>query len=437
MATKHFLCTAATIAVLSTVMTTPAYSNNPLLPTNNTVLYTGRYDLQNLNENKAIKGEIKTLIKYFKNRATYDAIDVTKDFEEAFGEPAPKSPDIQEIKDVGKFILFNTLYMNPLLGEVFRNFTSPSTSGVAAKVGIDATYPNTSQFAPTPTAQIVLNNLNTSIDEKNCYSGNCVSQLQLIENIVGQSYLYQGLGNATPNYGTSPNLVNQLNYDSLVAPLQYKTNSGAGDNSFGSPFGGGSQNTGLNAANEIDNANNFIRYASGSLNPKLLPTIEAFRKEIATLQNKNADEDAKSAAKATVLKFIAQLRTYAARSSIGTGNLNNILARRMPNQANNKSQLQAEYEMASRRLFNAADGKNTWHDNIEKAQTITLLREMNYTLAEINYQLYLNRRIQELSLAAISMIQLQSLELDRDTGEGLSDAGATTDFKLDAPTPTF
>lgn len=104
--------------------------------------------------------------------------------------------------------------------------------------------------------------------------------------------------------------------------------------------------------------------------------------------------------------YLMRVYNYVARESLGMSNLYQIFGSRLT--TNGKSAVQAEYDSATRRL------KPEWHDEMEKAAPLTVAREMIYLMAEMNYQMYQQRRMNERMLATMSMIQLQILEQTRE-----------------------
>lgn len=157
----------------------------------------------------------------------------------------------------------------------------------------------------------------------------------------------------------------------------------------------------------------FIQYVSGSLNTINMPEMELLTFFPLTKPGDKGFEDDKFTA--AVNNYILDVRTYAARVSVGVGNLYAMLTKRLPQKGadgNTSSQAYNEYKMATWRLYgtdaNKADDKQ-WIDKINTASSSTVQKEMVMLLAEINYQLYLNRQQQERQLMNDSVLLLTNL----------------------------
>jgi hypothetical protein len=105
-------------------------------------------------------------------------------------------------------------------------------------------------------------------------------------------------------------------------------------------------------------------------------------------------------------RYFLALRTYATLAALLKSNmLDAIELRTQPKQSNNedaKSPLSIEEEMVTRRIKRDKSGKNWWRDSMEKARPEAVQKEVAYLLAEMNYQLYLNRRMNEKILATLT-----------------------------------
>jgi intracellular multiplication protein IcmX len=183
----------------------------------------------------------------------------------------------------------------------------------------------------------------------------------------------------------------QLNSNSLIGPLMYSTDSSNHKSSEGLP-----------AQNQLQEAANYIRYATGGVTPPAL----AMYSEIFY--------DNKDPAKSKVLlsSYFAKLRVYAAQSSVGYSNLYYMLSKRMPQSAGasqpKTSQALTEFQMATWRLFNSDGSNSSWLSQINEAPASTVNKEMATLLAEINYQLYLSRQLQERQLLTNTILLLES-----------------------------
>jgi hypothetical protein len=171
-----------------------------------------------------------------------------------------------------------------------------------------------------------------------------------------------------------------LNMDNLVRPTQYDE---------------GQQTT----------AKNLLRFITGLASP---PTAINFGK-LSPKDREVAMQNTK------VQQYLATLRTLTAVSSVGISNLYYLYAERVPIKMDNpnpndtnqkqieKSPLQMEQEMATRRLRDAS-----WFAKMEAASPATIQREMLYLLAEIRFELFQNRMVNERLLATQSVIQVQN-----------------------------
>ena len=121
-----------------------------------------------------------------------------------------------------------------------------------------------------------------------------------------------------------------------------------------------------------------------------------------------------SNAQANLLAYLANLRIYAAQMSVPIGTLYGMLAKRMPQQNGSDtstltSQALSEFQMATRRFQNPANDKDKqWIDQINTASAATVEKEIAILLAEMNYQLYLNRQQEERQLLTSTMLLLQA-----------------------------
>ena len=183
----------------------------------------------------------------------------------------------------------------------------------------------------------------------------------------------------------------QLNSNSLIGPLMYSTDSSNQKSSEGLP-----------AQNQLQEAANYIRYATGSVTPPALPMYSEMYFD--------TKDPAKS--KALLSSYFAKLRVYAAQSSVGYSNLYYMLSKRIPQSAGEQqaktSQALTEFKMATWRLFNSDGSNSPWLSQINEAPAATVNKEMVTLLAEINYQLYLSRQLQERQLLTNTILLLES-----------------------------
>lgn len=233
-------------------------------------------------------------------------------------------------------------------------------------------------------------------------------------NIIGQlpsTYQYF-------TYQYNQQFITQLNSNTLTAPLLYSTESPSQNSTSSPSTGSGSQNQGLAAQNQAQQAANFIRYVSGSVTPLQLPNLKAYDTLYSQANPSNASATPSMQqiqAQNTLDNYFTTLRTYAAQYSVGMSNLYFIMSKRLPqnqgDSSNQKQQSQAlsEFKMATWRLFNPdMSQSNQWINQIDKASPATVQKEIATLLAEINYQMYLDRQIQERILLTNTVMLLQN-----------------------------
>lgn len=320
--------------------------------------------------------------------------------------------------------------LNSYANAVFSTipYNSPKTS--QGKVTVNAltdqvTYQN------DPVSQAVLNILGTPNDsyclsnDGKSYISDCklLTQGQVTINSVGtfpnpQDYF---------TYDAIQNLLPQLSVNSLTGPFLYQTQA-ENQNTTSSPVeSSSSQNKGLQALSQAQAAQNFIVNASGSLLRPTLPSKQSYDSLYAKAMNlsKNTSLIEQKAAQKALSQYMAQLRTYAAQVSIGIGNFYYSLAKRLPqNPANAQtptSQALNEFQMATYRLFKAGNRSNDtqWIQKLNDASPATTQKEIALLLAEVNYQLYLNRQIQERQLLTNSIILLNTASQSKPDGSNL------------------
>jgi intracellular multiplication protein IcmX len=220
-------------------------------------------------------------------------------------------------------------------------------------------------------------------------------------------------------YGYISQFLSQLNTNVLIAPLMYSTEN-PNNNSTSSPQADKS-NPGLVAQTQAQQAANFIRYVSGSVTPVALPKWKDYDSLFTQYVTKPTNNDGvlqQQQAQTTLSNYLAGLRTYAAQTSVGLSNLYYIMSKRLPqNQpssdgsSNQMSQSLSEFNLATWRLFNpnsTTTGNTQWMNQINNAAPATVEKEIAILLAEINYQMYLDRQVQERILLTNSVMLLQN-----------------------------
>ena len=214
------------------------------------------------------------------------------------------------------------------------------------------------------------------------------------------------------SYDYNQQLIGQLNANSLLGTLQFAT--GNANQSTGSPTEN-NQTPSLTAQNPAQQAANFIRYVTGSIVPVPLPQQSAYTNLYAQaypVKGSNVTPQQQQQAQDTLYTYFANLRTYAAQSSVGISNLYYLLAKRLPQSqgsAQQNSQAMSEFNMATWRLFRPDMTENKqWVSQLNNASSATVEKEIATLLAEINYQMYLDRQIQERILLTNSIMLIQN-----------------------------
>lgn len=345
------------------------------------------------------------------------------------------------------FVPSNNTYASLVNGQAnftFPSYTTPSQTIPSVISGVDQlTYQN------DPVSQAVLNILSTpdysfctnssssstssstSSSSSSSTSSACLSQVQIMQNVlqdISSSGTWPG---ATQfyNYSNFSPYVSQLNANVLIGPLLYSTtNASSSSTSSGST----SSTAGIPSATQAQQAANFIRYATGGLSPPSLINNTTF----STLWSEAYDgldssgnplpnssgtpllgqDPTALQAQATLTSYLTGIRVYAAQSSVAIGNLYEILARRLPqtdpNNSTTTSRALSEFQLASWRLYNPQNS-NQWITEINTASAATVQKETAILLSEINYQLYLNRQLEERILLTNSLQLLQNLVMNR------------------------
>ncbi|KTD52761.1 type IVB secretion system protein IcmX [Legionella quateirensis] len=343
--------------------------------------------------------------------------------------------------------------LNDLANTTFKNYAGDSSSNnnnVTASPLLDQPTSNKGSFLPDPVSQAIFNILGTpdfsycmNNDASAWNKGDCQYKYQdkVIYNTAG--YIPQ----ATEffSYGYNQKFINQLNSNSLIAPLLYSNDQIPSSDAMQSVSKPGSS-PGLTAQNQAQIANNFIRYASGMVSPSSLPKLKDYG-DLYILATKNAGANPPDAqqmqAQATLSSYFNNLRVYAAQSSVGISNLYYIMSKRLPqeqpspggNSSPVVSQALSEFNMATWRILNpkAQTGKDglptQWMQQLDTASSATIQKEIAVLLAEINYQMYLDRQLQERILLTNTIMLMQNLkasEPSADFSTQGSDAESTT-----------
>jgi intracellular multiplication protein IcmX len=211
-------------------------------------------------------------------------------------------------------------------------------------------------------------------------------------------------------YDYNKQFMSELNSNSLLGPLLYSAEEKGSGTGSPSPK---KENTGLIAQNQVQEAANFIRYASGAITPIHLAARKTYD-NLYQMSMANDNSLQQKQAQITLNNYLADLRVFTAQNSVGVANLYYILSKRLPQKQSTTdnnlvtSQALSEFNMASWRLFHPNLEQNTqWITQINQASAATVQKEIATLLAEINYQMYLDRQLQERILLTNSIMLIQ------------------------------
>lgn len=321
----------------------------------------------------------------------------------------------------------NAAALNAFANNVFNTQNYSNTQAQQGTVSVSPAIDQPT-FQQEPVSQAVLNILTTP-DVSYCitYDG---SAWQGCSNVGGSSTTILPASGVTSNivgplpstyqfytYQYNQQLIGQLNSNTLTAPLLYATQNTSGNNGTSSS-NPNNQNTGLNAQSQAQQAANFVRYVSGAVTPIQLPKLQTYDTLYTQAQVKPGATPTvqQVQAQSTLDNYFTTLRTYAAQYSVGVSNLYFIMSKRLPqnqsgtSQSTPSSQALSEFNMATWRLFNPDMSQNNqWLSQINNASPATVQKEIAALLAEMNYQMYLDRQIQERMLLTNSVMLLKSI----------------------------
>lgn len=286
--------------------------------------------------------------------------------------------------------LVKSKYIDQKLENVEQNTIDPISQNIVNRLTTDTFGACGKALTSTATQPI------STEEQENCIKRNSDA---IATHVLG------GVPNPQKLPKLNTNLINQMNSNSLIAPMLYSTTSSTAT----------AKQTHLTATNQVQEAENFIRYASFELAP--LPQISYKNYESLYVEATDTSQPAEIQAEkmASLSNYFVTLRSLAAQQSVAISNLYSILSKRMPqtdaSTGNSTSEALNEYVMASKRLYDTNPGKDgqesQWVKNINTASSATVQKEMAVLLAEINYQLYLNRQQQERMLLTDSILIIQ------------------------------
>lgn len=151
-------------------------------------------------------------------------------------------------------------------------------------------------------------------------------------------------------------------------------------------------------ANGPEDAKAYIDFLSGTAYPFEIYDANAYK----TLDLNSVTEQ----------QYRVQVRSYLAQLSLGVDNLNYIYTQRLPqpglgNAAGMANDSESP-EAIDQALATHRTGNKQWYQDMEAAPPATVMREMLYVLAEMRYDMYQQKQLQERLLATMSAVELQN-----------------------------
>lgn len=375
--------------------------------------------------------------KYIKNLGLYLGYDVDEEGPAAFNTLLDYTLSVVSTGQQSLYTFFASIPVNSLFktftentsydsfndqaNAVFQDYASPgASSGVSVVENFDQ-----QTYQQDPVSQSVLNILGTP-DWSNCSSSDssdtCLS-IDKVMTTVLQDVTTDGQLPGEYDYYKSENnakFLSQLNGNTLIAPLLYSTKT---DDS--------QKTNGLPAKSQIEQAQDFIRYATEGVLP--LPSMtQADYSKLFSLAypptdsegNYTSDVDATNTmnAKVALSKYLLGLRVYAAKASVPISNLYHILGKRMAQKSSSSdgsssattSQALNEFKMATWRQYDPdKQSSDQWIQKINSASAATVQKEIAILLSDMNYQMYLARQAQERLLLTQSLLLLQQISTNK------------------------
>ncbi len=299
--------------------------------------------------------------------------------------------------------------LNPYANATFTNYQTPSS---ANSIAVSALIDQTAYPQKDPVSQFITNVL-TIPNISYCMNNDGTAWLNpcpysLYDTLV----TFNVFGNSVPgpndffSYAYNQAIIPQLNSATLLSPLLYSTTSNE------SQSGSSSQSTstsGLTATNQLQEAANFIRYLSSAIvKPAEVITSSdynsAYTKATDTSTTANPTEVAN--AQNSIVSYLADVRSYAAKMSVAMNNLYGMLSSRMPQAQSNGTNTSAAlslFQLATRRLYDPAMASNNqWINQLDQASNATVNKEIAATLADILYMLYILHQDNEKQLLTAS-----------------------------------
>ena len=260
-------------------------------------------------------------------------------------------------------------------------------------------------------------------------------------NTLGQKIAKLALSSYFPTSNPSDKsieLIKQLDSTSFIGPLMYDSSSSSSSTAILAP----------STSSQQEAAQNFVRYITAGIKPKVYASYSDLSSSINNIYA-STDINTQINYFKPLASFMLDFRIYAARLSIPVQFIYDFLAKRMASSSNTSSsdssntqqssQALNEYVMASYRLYNpnatdtSTDSSTSsltttaWQDMINTASPPTVQKESALLLAEINYQLYQLRLLQEKALLINSVSLISSLPEPSLSMPSASDASSTLD----------
>lgn len=318
-------------------------------------------------------------------------------------------------------------YLNEQANSLFPSFADPTGTGAEDEVTAVEDF-DQKDYRSDLVSQSILDLLSTP-DNTTCPSSDdtCVNQNEMMYKVLKDVVTDTTKGTlpgSAEYYKTNTNIkfLNQLHIDTLLAPMIYSTTAG-------------STGAGLPTKTQAQQAADFIRYATGLVIPIETMTKTDYDNLWNTASvNTTTPDDNTIQARKDLMKYLLQLRVYAAQNSVPISNLASIMEKRMPQTVATSSTASSttseafnEFVMATWRLFSpTVDSNSQWIKQIDGASAATVQKEIAILLAEMNYQLYLTRQQQERLLLTNSLILIQSASSNRPNTTSSSSSSASS-----------
>lgn len=384
---------------------------------------------------EAVEAEDASTSKYIKNLSAYLGYDVDND--------VPKPYDLLldytlSIASTGQQIL-NALFASIPVNSLYSDFTNKSAydtfNNQANAIYQDYTSTNSANgvsvvenfdqktYQEDPVSQYILNLIGTP-DWSNCSgssSNSCLSVDKVMTTVLQDVTSDGKLPSETKyfSYDNNSKFLSQLSSNTLIAPLIYSSNNS------------NSSSQGLPSGNQLQQAQDFIRYVTEAVIPLQTMTQSDYSTLFALAYPPTDDDgnisssvDATNTmnAKVGLAKYLLGLRVYAAKLSVPISNLYYILGKRVAqtsssggtNEETTTSEALNEFKMATWRQFDPSkQAGEQWVQKINSASAATVQKEMAILLSEISAQLYLTRQVQERLLLTNSILLLQALSQNK------------------------